>query len=756
MQAGTPGTEQGSAGGREEEGELLTEAARAYTEVLRVDPSNVPALFGLGCVHNGQHRFADAATSLRAALDVNEGDDPGNFIHDALELALAGARGVSPPLETKAAAAAAAATEGRYLEAGSESPLHLQSPYGALAVAATEVLAGPAIVEPHRFETPAVAAQQRRGGRSTAIAVPRGSTPSLAAQGGLAMSSDQGSFEVEKEVRSQSQQQAAGLEGRRAEVVETEAETSEVRQDFFSAGQPPARETWPVAVAAKDHSRWGEVYLLGNSDAPSSWKRDSRSFLEETFGFVRCRDFAEFEHDSTEFPAGPVLGGAVGAKPAVVSSSRDPRLILSYISAAGPCAAALVDTAALVAEGRTVVVVLEASPSAATKGGVVQDVDSARSSLKSLAARFSPGSGKGNTVVVRDILEAQFKVIDLLSPVHNDGGVDNKGTSSLTSSSQPVVSVAAAGGRASSSSLKKANSGLNLDTRAVSAGTDTDGTDECSRPAARGSLNELVRKATEAALRSMQKQHEEDMQAAMVAHEQQLRITAKQLQNEALLSERRYFRGVPTDALWQTSEDRVELVVKERETSLLRAKRAEFTRAMAHRWLTRHRLGLAHSFNAWRRSAHFAVLNQVVKELLKQHQRASGAARLICLGGLTRIRQNSDVHRLRGGFGQWQLVCSASKNVAALGESLQSAQHDARQTAKLAQEHNASLQRLVKENARVVGVLEHGRDKHASRVTALQEEVSELNAELEELYDRHGHIKRQLLVLRHSRQNSRP
>jgi len=117
---------------------------------------------------------------------------------------------------------------------------------------------------------------------------------------------------------------------------------------------------------------------------------------------VRCRDFAEFEHDSTEFPAGPVLGGAVGAKPAVVSSSRDPRLILSYISAAGPCAAALVDTAALVAEGRTVVVVLEAS-----KGGVAHDVDSARSSLKSLAARFSPGSGKGNTVVVRDILEVR-------------------------------------------------------------------------------------------------------------------------------------------------------------------------------------------------------------------------------------------------------------------------------------------------------------------------------------------------------------
>jgi hypothetical protein len=60
------------------------------------------------------------------------------------------------------------------------------------------------------------------------------------------------------------------------------------------------------------------------------------------------------------------------------------------------------------------------------------------------------------------------------------------------------------------------------------------------------------------------------MKAAMAAHEQELRVAAKQLQNAALVSERRYFRGVPTDALWQTSEDRVELVIKDRETSVLR------------------------------------------------------------------------------------------------------------------------------------------------------------------------------------------
>ena len=44
------------------------------------------------------------------------------------------------------------------------------------------------------------------------------------------------------------------------------------------------------------------------------------------------------------------------------------------------------------------------------------------------------------------------------------------------------------------------------------------------------------------------------------------------------------------------------------------------------------------------------------------------------------------------------------------------------------------------------------RDKYRARSTSLTEEVAELNTELEDLYDRHGHIKRQLLVLRHANQ----
>jgi hypothetical protein len=51
-------------------------------------------------------------------------------------------------------------------------------------------------------------------------------------------------------------------------------------------------------------------------------------------------------------------------------------------------------------------------------------------------------------------------------------------------------------------------------------------------------------------------------------------------------------RGVPTAALWETSEDRVEIIVKDRETSLLRAKRREYVRAALHVFIRHHKVGI--------------------------------------------------------------------------------------------------------------------------------------------------------------------
>ena len=70
----------------------------------------------------------------------------------------------------------------------------------------------------------------------------------------------------------------------------------------------------------------------------------------------------------------------------------------------------------------------------------------------------------------------------------------------------------------------------------------------------------MVRSATAAALSQLQEKHEADLAKALEAHEAELREAARQMQNEALLRERRYFRGLPVKAVWQTSEERVELV----------------------------------------------------------------------------------------------------------------------------------------------------------------------------------------------------
>lgn len=129
-----------------------------------------------------------------------------------------------------------------------------------------------------------------------------------------------------------------------------------------------------------------------------------------------CRDFADFDHDTTEFTASSTNVAA----PAGVLNNRDPRLVLSYVTSNERNTSVLVETAALVAQGRTVVAVIEdvkavgSTPSsppglavdlAVFPADEARELNAARDCVRSLAKRFALKPGRGNAVVVQDILE---------------------------------------------------------------------------------------------------------------------------------------------------------------------------------------------------------------------------------------------------------------------------------------------------------------------------------------------------------------
>ena len=114
---------------------------------------------------------------------------------------------------------------------------------------------------------------------------------------------------------------------------------------------------------------------------------------------------------------------------------------------------------------------------------------------------------------------------------------------------------------------------------------------------------------------------------------------------------------------------------------------------------------------------------------------------------VVRVRAHGAKEQLRRAVGLWAAL-------AAQGRANDSAVHHARQ-AGLARQQAAQAAQQALEAGSAAGARAAAaeRDKYKARSAALQEEVTELNQELEELYERHGHIKRQLLVLRHSTSN---
>lgn len=199
---------------------------------------------------------------------------------------------------------------------------------------------------------------------------------------------------------------------------------------------------------------------------------------------------------------------------------------------------------------------------------------------------------------------------------------------------------------------------------------------------------------------------------------------------------------MPTAALWETSEDRVEIIVKDRETSLLRAKRREYVRAACHVLVRHHRLLMARYMNRWHLAKASHSLGRVVDQLLKQYQKSSAAAHLVMTAGATRNKLAVEQSSVRRMFSVWVLVTECMVTADAAQSQAAVEQQEA--------ERVLEIRRLETEHAAVTKKLTSEKQRYQEQSTALQEEVAELGTELEELYDRHGHVKRQLLLLRHS------
>ena len=179
----------------------------------------------------------------------------------------------------------------------------------------------------------------------------------------------------------------------------------------------------PLALStgrASGHAPWGEVLLLGGAGASDqSWKRDSTRFLQETFGFVKVRDYDDY--------AAAAAASSFSAAPLHAQPST---LVLCFTGAADRCLGALVEAGALVGTGAKVVLVVDdvdaarGSPAASPPilPAEVPELNAARARLRGLAGRHASGC---SAVVVGNMLAAQFKVIDLLSPLSSPAGRDS-------------------------------------------------------------------------------------------------------------------------------------------------------------------------------------------------------------------------------------------------------------------------------------------------------------------------------------------
>jgi hypothetical protein len=270
------------------------------------------------------------------------------------------------------------------------------------------------------------------------------------------------------------------------------------------------------------------VYLLGDDN----WKQDTRKFLEETFGFVRCVNYDSKQH-------GPSSG----------QIRQSHHLVMAYIGSAVRAGEATIEAAACIAAGMTVVLVVEdVDPAAVARlrrkdGRFDQSIEKmtaaealginqARASLRSIATRF-PSTGGSGCVMVDDATQAQFAVIDLLSPAREDADAGPVSPHFATTVPQPPSPRSPRNNVESSHEEKKSETSSKVSSHGLEVEIHSTGNDH---------LDDVVKRATEAALLAMQRRHEEDLARAMQAHEQQLRVAAKELQNQALLKERRYFR----------------------------------------------------------------------------------------------------------------------------------------------------------------------------------------------------------------------
>jgi len=85
---------------------------------------------------------------------------------------------------------------------------------------------------------------------------------------------------------------------------------------------------------------------------------------------------------------------------------------------------------------------------------------------------------------------------------------------------------------------------------------------------------------------------------------------------------------------------------------------------------------------------------------------------------------------------------------------LEAQEAETRLAAASAREQASAVAKLQKQHLKGLTAMAGERDKYKARASGLADEVAELNAELEVLYEKHGQVKRQLLVLRHSSQHS--
>jgi uncharacterized protein YlxW (UPF0749 family) len=140
------------------------------------------------------------------------------------------------------------------------------------------------------------------------------------------------------------------------------------------------------------------------------------------------------------------------------------------------------------------------------------------------------------------------------------------------------------------------------------------------------------------------------------------------------------------------------------------------------------------------------ALDQVVEELLKQHKQSAAITRLALATSAARAATQSATVGVQRAF--WFWAASAGGSTSALRLAAQEA--ETRLAAASAREQAAAVAKLQRQHLKGLTAMAGERDKYKARASGLGDEVAELNAELEVLYEKHGQVKRQLLVLRHS------